>query len=212
MYVSKPTRTIAYVLMIPNVERRIHMKQQSQAKVAILVTDGFEQAELLSPKQALEQQGIAVDVISDKSGTVQGFQHTDKGEAVPVDKTLAEAEPDDYDAVVLPDGVVNGDALRMVPEAVEFVQAADEAGKPIAVICHGGWLLVSADIAAGRIVTSWPSLQDDFRNAGSTWVDQEVVCDGNLITSRKPDDLPAFNKELLAALHGNPATGSEARL
>lgn len=188
------------------------MKQQSQAKVAILVTDGFEQAELLLPKQALEQQGITVDVLSDKSGTVQGFQHTDKGEAVPVDKTLAEAKPDDYDAVVLPGGVVNGDALRMVPEAVEFVQAADQAGKPIAVICHGGWLLISADIAAGRIVTSWPSLQDDFRNAGSTWVDQEVVCDGNLITSRKPDDLPAFNKELLAVLHGSQPAGSEARL
>lgn len=188
------------------------MEQQLQgAKVAILVTDGFEQAELLGPKQALEEQGVTVDVISNKAGQVQGFQHTDKGQAVKVDKTFAEADQEDYTAVVLPGGVVNGDAMRMIPEAVEFVQAADEANKPIAVICHGGWLLISADIASGRTLTSWPSLQDDFRNAGSVWIDEEVVCDGNLITSRKPADIPAFNQELLAALrHGG--SGGEQRI
>lgn len=185
------------------------MDQQLQGmKVAVLVTHGFEQAELFGPKQALEEQGAAVEVISSKPGQVQGFEHTDKGETVKVDKTFAEADPDEYAAVVLPGGVVNGDAMRMIPEAIEFVQAADEAGKPIAVICHGGWLLISADLASGRTLTSWPSMQDDFRNAGSVWVDQEVVCDGNLITSRKPSDIPAFNQELLAALRSDVSSAS----
>lgn len=178
------------------------MEQLQGKRVAVLVTDGFEQAELFGPRQALEEAGATVDVISDKAGEVQGFEHTDKGRKVRVDKTFAEVDPEDYDAVVLPGGVVNGDAMRMIPEAVDFVQAADEEGTPIAVICHGGWLLISADIAAGRTLTSWPSLQDDFRNAGSNWVDEEVVCDGNLITSRKPDDIPAFNRQLLSALGG----------
>ena len=186
------------------------MEQLQGKKVAVLVTDGFEQAELLGPKQALEAAGVKVDVISNKPGQVQGFQHTDKGEAVAVDKTFAEADAEDYDAVVLPGGVVNGDAMRMIPEAIDFVQVADEEDKPIAVICHGGWLLISADLASGRTVTSWPSLQDDFRNAGSNWVDQEVVCDGNLITSRKPDDIPAFNQQLLSALSRQGAAGLNA--
>ena len=181
------------------------MEQLQGKRVAVLVTDGFEQAELLQPKQALEAAGARVDVISNKNGQVQGFQHTDKGESVRVDKTFAEADAEDYDAVLLPGGVVNGDAMRMIPEAVDFVQIANEEGRPIAVICHGGWLLISAGLASGRTLTSWPSLQDDFRNAGSNWVDQEVVCDGNLITSRKPDDIPAFNRQLLSALGGQSA-------
>lgn len=169
-------------------------------KVAVLATDGFEQAELLSPREALQLAGAIVDVISDKTDTVQGFDHVDKGEKVKVDKTFEQALASDYDAVVLPGGVVNGDAIRLLPRARAFVQAANAEHKPIAVICHGGWLLISAQVVAGRTFTSWPSLQDDFENAGAKWLDQEVVVDGNLISSRKPDDLPAFNQALMDAL------------
>jgi protease I len=168
-------------------------------RIALLVTDGFEQAELLEPKKALEAAGATVDVISDKQGSVQGFKHTDKGQSVKVDKSIDAVRPEDYDGVLLPGGVVNGDALRMVPKARDFVKAANEAGTPIAAICHGGWL-ISAGVAEGRTVTSWPTLQDDFRNAGSTWMDRETVRDGNLVTSRKPDDIPAFNKAFITLL------------
>ena len=174
-------------------------------KVAVLAVDGFEQAELVEPKRALADAGATVHVISAKPGKIQGFKHVDKGDAVAVDSTFDKASADDYDAVVLPGGVVNGDAIRLLPQAQAFVKAADSAKKPIAVICHGTWLLVSAGIIKGRTVTSWPSLQDDIRNAGGTWVDKEVVEDGNLITSRKPDDLPAFNKTLIAQLAGRKA-------
>lgn len=169
-------------------------------KVAVLAVDGFEQAELLEPRRALAEAGATVHVISAKAGKIQGFRHVDNGDAVEVDLTFEKAAPDDYDAVVLPGGVVNGDAIRLLPAAQAFVKAVDEAHKPIAVICHGTWLPVSAGIIKGRTVTSWPSLQDDIRNAGGTWVDKEVVEDGNFITSRKPDDLPAFNKTLIAQL------------
>jgi len=168
-------------------------------KVAVLVTDGFEQAELLEPKKALEAAGATVHIISDRKSSVQGFKHVDKGEMVSVDKSIDEARAEDYSAVLLPGGVVNGDALRMLPQARTFIRAANDAEKPIASICHGGWLLISAGIAKGRTVTSWPSLQD-FRNAGSQWVDQEVVRDENFVSSRKPDDIPAFNNELLKLL------------
>jgi protease I len=177
----------------------------SGRKVAVLAVDGFEQAELIEPKRALAQAGATVHVISAKPGTIQGFKHVDKGDAVEVDSTFDEARPDDYDAVVLPGGVVNGDAIRLLPQAQAFVRAADSAKKPIAVICHGAWLPVSAGIVKGRKLTSWPSLQDDIRNAGGTWLDQEVVEDGNLISSRKPADLPAFNKTLIARLSGREA-------
>lgn len=169
-------------------------------KVAVLVTDGFEQAELLEPKKALEAAGATVHIISDKQSSVQGFKHVDKGQAVSVDKAIAEARAEDYSAVLLPGGVVNGDAMRMLPQARNFVRAANDAGKPIASICHGGWLLISSGVARDRTVTSWPSLQDDFRNAGSQWVDQEVVCDGNFVSSRKPDDIPAFNEAFIKLL------------
>lgn len=172
----------------------------NQIKIAVLVTDGFEQAELLEPKKALEAAGATVDIISDKIGHVQGFQHTEKGATVSVDKSLDEASADDYAAVLLPGGVVNGDAMRTLPMARKFVQEIDQANKPIASICHGGWLLISAGIAADRIVTSWPSLQDDFRNAGAIWEDKEVVCDENFISSRKPTDIPAFNKAFISLL------------
>ncbi|WP_027778506.1 type 1 glutamine amidotransferase domain-containing protein [Paraburkholderia caledonica] len=171
-------------------------------KVAILAVDGFEQAELVDPKRALAEAGATVHVISAKPGKIQGFKHVDKGDTVEVevDSTFDKAVADDYDAVVLPGGVVNGDAIRVLPQAQAFVKAADNAKKPIAVICHGTWLPVSAGIIKGRTVTSWPSLQDDIRNAGGTWVDQEVVEDSNLISSRKPDDIPAFNKALIGQL------------
>ncbi|XUW90253.1 type 1 glutamine amidotransferase [Burkholderia sp. M6-3] len=169
-------------------------------KVAILAVDGFEQAELVDPKRALAEAGATVHVISAKPGKIQGFKHVDKGDTVDVDSTFDKAIADDYDAVVLPGGVVNGDAIRVLPQAQAFVKAADNAKKPIAVICHGTWLPVSAGIIKGRTVTSWPSLQDDIRNAGGTWVDQEVVEDSNLISSRKPDDIPAFNKALIGQL------------
>ncbi|KAF1041293.1 MAG: putative cysteine protease YraA [Herbaspirillum frisingense] len=172
----------------------------SNLKVAVLVTDGFEQAELLEPKKALEAAGATVHILSDKKSSVQGFKHVDKGEVVSVDKTIDEARADDYSAVLLPGGVVNGDALRLLPQARNFVRAANDAEKPIASICHGGWLLISAGLAKGRTVTSWPSLQDDFRNAGSQWVDQEVVRDENFVSSRKPADIPAFNNEFMKLL------------
>lgn len=169
-------------------------------KIAVLVTDGFEQAELLEPKKALEEAGATVHILSDKKSSVQGFKHVDKGETVSVDKTIDEARADDYSAVLLPGGVVNGDAMRLLPQARNFVRAANDAEKPIASICHGGWLLISAGVAKGRTVTSWPSLQDDFKNAGSTWVDQEVVRDENFVSSRKPSDIPAFNNEFMKLL------------
>ncbi|RQT07395.1 type 1 glutamine amidotransferase [Burkholderia contaminans] len=169
-------------------------------KVAILAVDGFEEAELVEPQRALAAEGAQVDVISQKGGEIQGFRHVDKGKRVKVDRTFDDAREGDYDAVVLPGGVVNGDAIRMVPAAREFVTAAVGAGKPIAAICHGGWLLVSSGLVAGRTMTSWPSLQDDIRHAGGKWVDQEVVRDGPFITSRKPEDLPAFNGALIDSL------------
>jgi protease I len=172
----------------------------SNVKIAILATDGFEQAELIAPRKALLDAGATVHVISAKPGKIQGYQHVDKGDSVSVDKTFDEVKATDYDGVVLPGGVVNGDAMRMVPQAREFIKRVDADRKPIAVICHGGWLLVSTGIVRGHTLTSWPSLQDDIRNAGGTWVDKEVVHDGNLISSRKPDDIPAFNKTLIEEL------------
>jgi protease I len=172
----------------------------SGIKVAILSTDGFEQAELIEPKKALEKAGATVHVIALKAGSVQGFRHVEKGESVKVDKTFDQVRPEEYDGVVLPGGVVNGDALRMVEPARAFVKVINDKHKPIAVICHGSWLLVSTGIVKGRTVTSWPSLQDDIRNAGGKWVDKEVAHDGNLISSRKPDDIPAFNRTMIEAL------------
>ncbi|QGZ64876.1 type 1 glutamine amidotransferase domain-containing protein [Paraburkholderia acidisoli] len=169
-------------------------------KVAILAVDGFEESELTEPQRALTEAGAKVEIVSQKRGEIQGFKHVDKGSKVKVDRTFSDASADDYDAVVLPGGVVNGDAIRVIPEAQAFVRAANDAHKTIAVICHGGWLPVSAGIVKGHTMTSWPTLQDDIRNAGGKWVDKQMVHDGNLITSRKPDDLPAFNAELISTL------------
>ena len=182
------------------------MPQQLKDKnIAILVDDLFEQAELAEPKKALEAAGATVHIVSPKGPQVTGMKHHDKGDSFDVDVPLDRASPDDYDGLVLPGGVVNADTLRTNETAQAFAKAFDGAGKPIAVVCHGPWLLISAGLAAGRTLTSWPSLRDDLRNAGATWVDREVVCDGNWTSSRKPDDLPAFNREFVAALQRAPA-------
>lgn len=165
--------------------------------IAILVTDGFEQAEFTEPKAALEAQGASVKVISNQPGKVQGFHHDTKAEQFPVDLVFSDADPKLFDAVVLPGGVINADQIRIIPEAQRFVQSMQQDGKPIAVICHGAWLLVSAGLVKNRTLTSWPTLQDDIRNAGGNWKDQEVVTDENLVSSRKPADIPAFNREII---------------
>ncbi|MBM7062407.1 type 1 glutamine amidotransferase [Pseudomonas sp. UL073] len=169
-------------------------------RVALLVTDGFEQVEMTAPRHALQQAGARTTLLSAELGQVQGWNHLQPGEQFAVDATFDQARIVDYDALVLPGGVVNADSIRRLPGALRLVQAADKAGKPIAVICHGAWLLVSAGLLKGRTLTSWPSLQDDIRNAGGHWQDQVVVRDGTLLSSRKPDDLPAFNQALLELL------------
>ena len=166
-------------------------------KVAVLATDGFEQSELQKPVQALKEAGATVEVVSPKSGEIQGYQHHDKGAMVRVDRVLAQANADDYDSIVLPGGVMNPDALRLEPRAIDFVRAFAEAGKPIAAICHGPWTLINAEAVEGKRMTSWPSLEADLKNAGADWVDEEVVVDRGLITSRKPDDLAAFCTKMI---------------
>ena len=160
--------------------------------MAVLATDGVEQVELDRPWQALEEAGAEPELVSFEAGSIQAFEHIDKGDTKKVDATLADADPDDYAALVLPGGVVNGDFVRADADAVAFVKSFFDAGKPVAAICHAPWVLVEADVVKGRRMTSWPSLQTDLRNAGADWVDEELVVDGNLITSRKPDDLDAF--------------------
>ncbi|MHA6492001.1 type 1 glutamine amidotransferase domain-containing protein [Pseudomonas borbori] len=169
-------------------------------RVALLVTDGFEQAELTGPKQALEQAGATADIVSAKAGGVTGWNHTTPADTFTVDTTFDSARIEDYDAIVLPGGVVNSDTIRMDELAQKLVKDAARANKTIAVICHGAWILASTDLVKGKTMTSWPSLTDDLKNAGANWVDQEVVVDGQLISSRKPDDIPAFNKKLIEAL------------
>jgi protease I len=169
-------------------------------RVLILATDGFEQSELIEPKKALEEAGIETIVASPKRGEIKGWNHTDWGERVPVDAGLDEVAAADFDALLLPGGVMNPDKLRQEERVIELIEEFDEAEKPIAAICHGPWLLVEADIVDGRTVTGWPSIRTDLENAGGDVVDQEVVVDGNLITSRKPDDIPAFSKTLIDAL------------
>lgn len=167
-------------------------------RVAILVTDLFEQVELTGPRDALQQAGAETVIVAPQPGEVQGANHDEKADRFPVQATLSDAYPGDFDAVLLPGGTMNADALRMQPEAQRFVKKMQDDGKPIAVICHGPWLLVSAGLVSDRTMTSWPSLQDDIRNAGGEWVDREVVRDGNWVSSRKPDDIPAFNREMVS--------------
>ena len=166
-------------------------------KVAILVTDGFEQVELTEPRKALDEAGAETHVVSPQANSVRGWKFTDWGDQVRVDAPLDQAKPEDFDALLLPGGVMNPDSLRMQPKAVAFAKAFFEAGKPVAAICHGPWLIIETGAAHGRRLTSWPSLKTDLRNAGADWADKQVVVDQKLVTSRKPDDLPAFNREMI---------------
>ena len=166
-------------------------------RVAILATDGVEQVELTEPRKALDEAGAKTTLVSPKSGKIKGWQHDHWGEELKVDLALESANADTFDALVLPGGVMNPDQLRMNKQAVQFVRSFFDSGKPVAAICHAPWMLVEADVVSGRSVTSWPSLQTDLRNAGADWVDREVVTDQGLVTSRKPDDIPAFNRKMI---------------
>jgi len=170
-------------------------------RVMILATDGFEQSELTGPKERLEEAGFETVVVSPESGQIRGWQHTDWGDSVDVDMTLSEVKASDFDALVLPGGQINPDKLRLEEQAVQIVRHFVEADKPVAAICHGPWLLGEAGAAEGRTLTSWPSIRTDLRNAGATVVDEEVVTDRNIITSRNPDDIPAFANALIEMLN-----------
>jgi protease I len=191
-------------------------QQLNGKRIAALVDNGFEQVELTGPKQALEQAGARVDIVSPQKGKVKGWQHTNWGDEFTVDRELQQARPDDYDGLLLPGGVMNPDHLRMNPRAVEFVRAFVDANKPIAAICHGPWTLIEAGGVRGRRLTSWPSLQTDLKNAGAAWVDEQVVVDNGLVTSRKPDDIPAFNAKAIEEFaegrhHTQPVGSGSAR-
>jgi protease I len=175
-------------------------------KVAILAADMFERVELEEPRKALEDAGAEAEILSLEEGQIEGFDHFEPANMVKVDRTVEEASPDDYDALMIPGGVGNPDLLRGDENAVAFVRDMHEAGKPLAVICHGPWMLVESGVVRGKRVTSWPTLETDIRNAGGEWVDEEVVVDGNIVTSRKPDDIPAFNREMLRIFAGERAS------
>lgn len=176
------------------------MTELSELRVAVIATDGFEESELTEPVRALKEAGAQVEVLSLQTGKIQAFRHHDKSITVDVDRTLEEAQPNEYDALMLPGGALNADTLRVEPKVQAFVQEMQNAGKPMAAICHAPWILVSADLVRGRTLTTYHTIQDDIRNAGGNWVDQEVVVDGNWVTSRQPSDIPAFNREMLNLL------------
>lgn len=173
------------------------MAQLTGLRVAAIVTDGFEESELLEPMKVIEPAGADLDIISPKMGSVQGVKHDAKGKSVVVNRLLSDVDPENYDALLLPGGALNADALRELPEMKAFVRHFDGHGKPIAAICHAPWILISAGVVPGRHLTSYHTIQDDIRNAGGEWLDQEVVEDGNWVTSRQPSDLPAFNRAML---------------
>jgi protease I len=182
-------------------------------RVAILATDGVEQVELTEPRKALDDAGATTIVVSPKEGKIKAWQHDHWGDEIPVDRALSEAKPDDFDALMLPGGVMNPDHLRMDKQAVQFVKSFFQASKPVAAICHGPWLLVEADVVRNRNLTSWPSLQTDIRNAGGDWVDREVVTDMGLVTSRKPTDIPAFSRKMVEEFaEGVHTAGAGARI
>ena len=177
------------------------MPDIKQAKILIMATDGFEQSELMEPKRLLEEAGAQVTVIApDGKQEITGWHKKDWGRKIAVDQSLDQAKAESFDALVLPGGVMNPDNLRQLPKAVDFVKAFGDAGKPIAAICHGPWTLINAGLVKGHTMTSWPSLRLDLENAGATWEDREVVTDGQLITSRKPDDIPAFVDAVIKSL------------
>ncbi len=192
-------------------------KKLEGKRVAFVVTDGFEQSELEEPLKALRDEGARCDVISpkDDAKTVKGWKHTDWGNEVDVTLALSKANANDYDALVLPGGVMNPDQLRVIPEVISFVRQIVGAGKPVGAICHGPWTLINAGCVQGRTMTSWPTLKTDLTNAGAKWVDEEVVVDGGFVTSRKPDDIPAFNEKLIEeigeGLHREPRQAGGAK-
>jgi len=169
----------------------------SGMKIAILVADGFELPELVEPRKALDEAGAETLIVSPMKGQVQGWNHFDKADKFAVDMPLEKADAEFFDALLLPGGVANPDQLRVLPKAVAFVRAFFDTGKPVAAICHGPWTLVEADVLSGRTITSWPSIKTDLKNAGARWVDREVVVDDGLVSSRKPDDIPAFNRKMI---------------
>ena len=182
---------------LSSMEGELMGNQLKGKKIAILVADGFEQVELTGPKEALEAAGAEIEIVSPAEGEVQGWNHDEKADRFPVDMPLNLARSDDYDALVLPGGVRNPDQLRMSTRAVEFVDGFFATGKPVAAICHAPWLLIETEVIKGKNITSWPSLKTDLSNAGARWIDREVVVDDGLITSRKPQDIPAFNKKMI---------------
>ncbi len=179
-------------------------------RVAILATDGVEQVELLEPKKALEAEGAKTEVISPKNGKIKGWNSTEWGMEIPVDTNLESADPNNYDALVLPGGAMNPDHLRLDPAAVQFVKSFFQSQKPVAAICHAPWMLIEAGVVKGRKITSWPSLKTDIQNAGGEWLDEEVVTDQGLVTSRKPDDIPAFNKKMIEEIGEGKHKGQHA--
>lgn len=186
------------------------MIELSHLRVAVLVTDGFEEAELTEPLQALKEAGAKVEIISNKSGQIQAFRHHDKGITINCDRILDEVQASQYDAVLLPGGTLNADMLRIEPALQSFLQQMQQADKPFAIICHAPWELISANLVRGRTLTSYHTIADDIRNAGGNWVDQEVVVDKNWVTSRKPDDIPAFIQEMLNLFAQSTPTASIA--
>ena len=198
-------RVITHAVQVPQ-DNNLH-----GVKVAILVTDGFEQVELIKPKNALDAAGAETLIVSPKDEQVRGWNFTDWGVKLPVDLKLDEAKPGDFDALLLPGGVINPDALRIEPKAVAFVKAFFDAGKPVASICHGPWTIIETGAARGRRMTSWPSLKSDLENAGADWVNEEVTVDRNLLTSRKPEDIPAFNAKMIELFSQVIAQGRAAR-
>ena len=179
-------------------------------RVAILATNGFEEVELTDPKKNLESAGAKVEVLSLKSGEIKGWNHTDWGKSVKAERAVKEAKPAEFDALVLPGGQMNPDVLRTDADAVKFVKEFVESGKPVAAICHGPWTLIEAGVVKGKTLTSWPSVKTDLKNAGANWVNEEVVQDGNIITSRKPEDIPAFSRKLIDALVAAQPSGRMA--
>lgn len=183
------------------------MKDLQGKRIAALATDGVEESELTKPVEALREAGAAVEIISQKHEPIRAFEHQRPTIEIEVDRTLDQADPEDYDAVLLPGGALNADTIRVDEKAQAFVRQMNEEGKPMAVICHAPWLLVSAGVARGRTLTSWPTIADDLRNAGAKWIDREVVVDDNLVTSRGPKDLPAFNQVMCRVIAEAGAKG-----
>jgi protease I len=202
---AMPAHARAFIVDAISKYWRLMMPDLKSRRIAVLATDGVEQVELTEPAKALRMAGARVDIISPKPGSIQGMNHDERADAIPVDVELKNARPEEFDALLLPGGVANPDKLRTILEAVKFVEAFVAADKPIAAICHGPWTLINAGGVSGKRMTSWPSLQQDLINAGAIWNDEPLVTDHQLVTSRKPDDLPRFNKAMITLFAANQA-------